>query len=39
MEREQAELPPELPVVALLRFLDLREVRLQILVAEKNAVP
>ena len=32
MEREQAELASELPVVAFLRFLDLREVRLQLFV-------
>ena len=36
MEREEAELAPELPVVALLRFLDLREVRLQVLVGEER---
>ncbi len=36
MEHEQPELAPQLAVVALLRFLDLREVGLQILVGEKR---
>ena len=36
MEREQPELAAELAVVALLRFLDLGEVRLQILVGQER---
>src|SRR6185312_16918650 len=36
MEGKEAELFPENPVIALLRFLDLGEVRLQILVGEER---